>query len=167
MFLKVGFLDDGIVANLEEGELTPQIEEKIEGADLVISTGCVGYVTEKTFSQLLSPSDKGSLPWIASFVLRMFPYDSISQVFDQKGLLTEKLEEPTFIQRRFRDEEEKEHVIHQLETHGIDPSGKETKGNYIANLFLSRPESEIQRLPLQEMLKDQDFFNPHASILDS
>lgn len=164
--LDAGFLDNGIAANLEEEKITRQIENEIADADLIISTGCVGYITETTFSKLLSSFDEDSLPWVASFVLRMFPYNSIHRMFSEKGLLTEKLVEPTFVQRNFRDEGEKEHVIRQLRAQGIDPFGKEEEGSYIANLFLSRPEPEIRCLPLEEMLKGRISHAPNAYILE-
>ena len=42
--------------------------------DIIVSTGCVGYVTATTFQRAAKASRRGRVPWVASFVLRMFPY---------------------------------------------------------------------------------------------
>jgi hypothetical protein len=40
----------------------------------VTSTGCVGYVTEKSFESLLLSMTQGRSPWTSNFVLQMFPW---------------------------------------------------------------------------------------------
>src|SRR5690606_23924203 len=44
-----GLLDAGVVADLESQPPSPAAAEQIAPADLIISTGCVGYVTDTTF----------------------------------------------------------------------------------------------------------------------
>ena len=46
--------------------------------------------------------------------------------------MTEKLERITFFQRRFAAAEEQEEVIGQLRERGIDPTGKESEGQLLA-----------------------------------
>ena len=163
--MEAGYLDQGIVSNLEQDELTSREAEIINNADMIISTGCVGYITKKTFSSLLKPFKTNSLPWVASFVLRMFPYDSIIHELDGKGLLTEKLLEHEFVQRDFESDEEKSHVIERLDTIGIDPAGKEAEGKYYADFFLSRLEEEIQENPLSDILRGKVAFEPQVILL--
>lgn len=163
--LEAGYLDQGIVANLEQGELTSREAEIIQNADMIISTGCVGYVTENTFTSLLKPFKTNPLPWVASFVLRMFPYNSIIHELDGKGLLTEKLLEHEFIQRDFETDEEKSHVMERLDAIDIDPAGKEAEGKYYADFFLSRPEEEIEGNPLSNILSGNVAYEPQVMLL--
>ena len=44
---KVGLLDEGLAEDLETGPLSARGKEELAPVDLVTSTGCVGYVTEK------------------------------------------------------------------------------------------------------------------------
>jgi SAM-dependent methyltransferase len=148
----VGLIDEGLAADLESSPLTEPARAMIAKADMIVSTGAVGYVTEKTFSKLLSAFEPGHEPWVASFVLRAFDYKSLSLCLAERGLLTERFEGATFVQRRFRDLAEYENTIRILDGAGIDPAGKETEGLLHAELFVSRPEQEIKNVPLNEIV---------------
>jgi len=147
---KTGLLDEGIAVNLETKPLSAQAKEGLAPVDLVISTGCVGYVTEKSFECLLPAVSQGQSPWIANFVLRMFPFDTIEETLNDWGYVTEKLEGQTFVQRNFASTEEQEQVIDQLYTHGIDPTGKETEGHLLAEFYLSRPANDVAKAPIEQ-----------------
>ena len=150
-----GLLDAGVVADLESQLPSPEAAEQLAPADLVISTGCVGYVTDTTFERILSETaDQPPLPWVASFVLRMFSYEPIAAALADRGLVTEKLDGATFLQRRFESADEKEHVLRQLEALGVDPAGKEENGFYHAEFFLSRPAKEVAARPLPSILPE-------------
>ena len=142
----VGLLDGAVAADLESGTPTPELARMIRDVDLVISTGCVGYVGERTFRQILAACERP--PWVASFVLRMYPYDAIASALAERGLGTEKLEGATFVQRRFHSAEECGGVLEALERQGISIDGKEAEGLLHAELFLSRPEEDIASVPL-------------------
>ena len=146
----VGLLDQGIVANLENDEISASSAKIIRHADVIMSTGCIGYVTEKTFSKVLDATEKA--PWIISFVLRMFPFDSLAATFAQRGLVTERLTGVTFIQRRFRDAEEFENTLVALATAGVDSTGLESEGLFHADLVLSRPEADARAAPLDDIV---------------
>lgn len=147
-----GILDRGLAIDLESRDPTPKEAEVIAGVDLVVSTGCVGYVTGKTFRRLAKVARSGRVPWVASFVLRMFPYDDITTTLAEQGLQTELYEGATFVQRRFANREELEATIRAVEARGLDSSGRETEGLYHASLFVSRPPADIERLPLQKLV---------------
>jgi hypothetical protein len=115
-----------------------------------MSTGCIGYVTEKTFGKLLDATEK--TPWIISFVLRMFPFDELAKTFAQRGLVTERLAGVTFIQRRFRDAEEFENSLATLAKLGVDSTGLESEGLFHADLILSRPEADARAMPLDDIV---------------
>jgi SAM-dependent methyltransferase len=147
----VGAIDFGIARNLETEPLAHNEARVLTDVDLIFSTGCVGYVTEKTFGQLMK-SATGETPWVASFVLRMFDYEPISAALDKYGLVTEKLEGVTFVQRRFRDAEEVSATLDALARRGIDPAGKESEGLLHAELYVSRPQQAIDATPLAKLL---------------
>lgn len=147
-----GALDQGIAVDLEHAQPPDNAVDDLAAVDLVMSTGCVGYVTGRTFEQLAVCAENGTRPWIASFVLRMFPYDEIADALASQGLVTEKLDGATFIQRRFRDDEELQGVLDTLERLGIDPTGKEADGCYHAEFYLSRPKAVARAMPLDTLL---------------
>lgn len=145
-----GLLHDGIVADLENNIITPAQAKIVDKTDIILSTGCVGYVSEKTYSQLLDAMPQ--TPWVVSFVLRMFPYDRFEKVMGSYGLVTEKLTSATFVQRRFRDEDEFESTLQTLTQRGVDPTGFESEGLWHAELYLSRPAEDVRAMPLDEIV---------------
>lgn len=145
-----GLLDQGVVADLENNALTKDDARIVRPADVIMSTGCIGYVTEKTFGKLLDATEK--TPWVISFVLRMFPFDELAKTFAQRGLVTERLAGVTFIQRRFRDAEEFENSLATLAKLGVDSTGLESEGLFHADLILSRPEADERAMPLDDIV---------------
>lgn len=147
-----GILDHGLAIDLESRDPTPAEAELLAGVDIIVSTGCVGYVTSKTFRRLAKVARKGRAPWAANFVLRMFPFDDIAATLAEQGLVTERYEGATFVQRRFANREEMEASIRAVEARGLDSQDHETEGFYHSSLFVSRPPEEIKRRPLQELV---------------
>ncbi|HRO00515.1 class I SAM-dependent methyltransferase [Nitrobacter sp.] len=147
---RVGLLEQGIVADLESQPLSAEDARIIKPVDVILSTGCIGYVTEKTFGKLLDATERK--PWIISFVLRMFPYDALEKTFAERGLVTEKLGGVTFIQRRFRDAEEFENSLATLAAAQIDSTGLESEGLFHADLILSRPEADARIASLEDIV---------------
>lgn len=146
----VGLHDAGVAADLEISDLTPEDAAVISPANVILSTGSVGYVTDKTYRKLLGAMPKD--PWVISFVLRMFPYDGFIAAFKERGMVTEKLMGATFVQRRFRDEEEFEGSLSALAARGIATEGFESEGLFQAELFLSRPEADAKAAPLNDIV---------------
>ncbi len=149
---KCGLLDRGLAIDLENRDLTADEAADLADVDIIVSTGCVGYVTSKTFERVLKASRRGRTPWVASFVLRMFPFDEIEKTLNGYGLVTELYEGATFVQRRFANREEMEATIRKVEARGLDSEGRETEGLYHADLFISRPAEEIERCPIQKLV---------------
>ena len=147
-----GLLDSGHAVNLETESLPDTAAEELAAIDLVISTGCVGYVTEKSFERLLPAVTQGQSPWIGNFVLRMFPFDAIEETLKDWGYVTEKLEGRTFLQRRFASDEERDLMLKQLQLCGVNPTGKEEEGQLLAEFYLSRPAEEAEKIPIERLL---------------
>lgn len=148
--VSVGLLDAGVIANLEQDAPRPEDRQILRRADVVLSTGCVGYVTERTFGAILDSIERP--PWVVSFVLRMFPYEAIAATLAERGLVTEKLAGATFVQRRFRDIKEFNNCLSTLEKLGIDTNGLEAEGRFQAELFVSRPREDAAAAPLGKLV---------------
>lgn len=138
--LEAGFLDDAVHADLERHDPTPAQRAQLTGTDLVISTGCLGYVTERTLLRVVRAQD-GRLPWMAHFVLRMFPFDPVERALAGYGYRTVRTEE-VFRQRRFASPAEQRLVLDTMSSAGVDARGLEAEGWLYAQLYLSRPSTD-------------------------
>ena len=138
-----GLLDDAVCADLENATATEGQRRMFARADIVVSTGCLGYVTERTIRQVAEASG-GRLPWMAHFVLRMFPYDPVAESLAGLGYETVQVE-GLFKQRRFASEQEQAQVLGTLSAAGVDPQGLEEDGWMYAQLFLSLPHGTRER----------------------
>lgn len=148
---KVGLLDEGFALDLET-ELLPRLaKEELAAVDLVVSTGCIGYVTEKTLERLLPAITQGRRPWIANFVLRMFPFEAIEEALNDWDYVTEKLEGQVFVQRRCASAGEQEQVLEQLRDRGVDQTGMEAEGYLFAEFYLSRPMKDAAEAPIEQL----------------
>ncbi len=136
--LEAGFLDDAVHADLERNEPTSAQRARFAGTDLVISTGCLGYVTERTLLRVLG-SAGARKPWMAHFVLRMFPFDGVERALAGLGYRTVRVDE-VFKQRRFASPEEQALVLESMSAAGVDAQGLEAEGWLYAQLYLSRPQ---------------------------
>lgn len=150
----VGLIKDAVNTNLEAGRPMEAERAMLRDADVIISTGCVGYISHRTFAQVLQCQTDRTRPppVVAVFVLRMYSYDAIADELARYGLITEKLEGVTFIQRRFHSQQEFEATIQRLNVLGISPAGKESDGLLHAELFISRTEEAIRRTPINELV---------------
>ncbi len=149
---EVGLLNESLAVNLETERLPEAAAEELATVDLMTSTGCVGYVTEKSFNRLLPAVMPGRPAWLANFVLRMFPFDAIEDTLNDRGYMTEKLEGKTFVQRQFASAAEQQRVVEQLHENGIDPTGKEMDGHLLAEFYLSRPANEVAEVPIERLI---------------
>nr|WP_082857847.1 class I SAM-dependent methyltransferase [Amycolatopsis regifaucium] len=150
--LKAGFIDDAIHADLESEEPTEEQRALLAEVDIVISTGCIGYVTEKTLVRIA----RESRPWMAHFVLRMFSYEPVAAsladlAYDTAGT------DGVFQQRKFASEEERTQILDNLSVAGVDPYGLESGGRLYARLYVSRPDgaaadlaATLNALPLRD-----------------
>ena len=142
-----GLLSSGIIKDLEEQKLSADDVRLVQDADLVMSTGCIGYITEKSVKEILEATEK-QRPWMAHSVLRMFSFEPYEEMLRERGYVTQQLD-GTLLQRRFANDEERANVMENLKELGIDPAGKESEGWYHANFYLSRPADEAGKpLPI-------------------
>ena len=129
-----GFLDETIHADFEANDPDQHQQALLDDVDLVISTGCVGYVTEKTLIRVA----RGARPWMAHFVLRMFSYEPVAASLADLGYETVSIP-GVFRQRRFASADEQAQILDTLSAAGVDPQGLEAEGWLYAQLYVSQP----------------------------
>ena len=139
--IDAGYLDEAILADLEANALSAVDSQKLVGTDLMISTGCVGYVGAATIRRLLEGTGDAR-PWSAHFVLRMFSFDDIAEVFSERGYETIPLP-GLFKQRKFVSNEERNEVTDTLNEQGFDTSGLEETGYFFAQMHLTIPDEDM------------------------
>jgi SAM-dependent methyltransferase len=132
-----GFVDSAVHADLEQRGPTAIQREQLAGTDLVISTGCLGYVGERTISRLVRASGDRP-PWMAHFVLRMYPFEPVAECLVELGYDITRVK-GAFKQRRFASSDEQALVLDTLSDVGVNPRSMEADGWLYAQLFVCRP----------------------------
>lgn len=150
--LSADFIDSAVCANLEMRDVTEEEREQFAGTDLVISTGCIGYVGERTISQIIS-AQGDRMPWMAHFVLRMFSFEPVAESLADSGYETVHINR-VFKQRRFASPEEQALVFDTMSAAGVDPQGLETDGWLYAQLYVSRPRGATRRAVFDDLAPD-------------
>ncbi len=148
--LETGLLDAAVTTNLERDPPSEEDRAALAGADLVISTGCFGYVTHRTLERILDATGEAR-PWMAHFVLRMFGFEEATRMLAARGYVVEKAP-GLFRQRRFVSDTERERVLKNLAARQIDPAGAEENGWYFAELHVARPREDAERMALERLL---------------
>jgi len=120
--------------------------------DIVIATGCIGYIGYKAFLNLLkviknrqSNSIKSEKEYIAPIfafsVLRMFSMKDIEEVFETYGYSIVKSDIKPIRQRNFSDSKEKAQTISILHDMGINTEKYEDDGNFYADFYIAKPKN--------------------------
>jgi hypothetical protein len=141
--MRAGLLDGGIARDFENPESTPNAEERswLRSCNLLISTGAIGYLTDRTMAHVVRhagkdhPSEFGPLAVLT--ILRMFDATPIRDVFEKHGFRFEKVPEVMLPQRRFTDESERTSVLKILHDKRIGTREWEEQGKQFAELFIA------------------------------
>lgn len=150
--VRTGLLAAGWAEDLEEVDPSPELVAGIAGTGMVVSTGGVGYVGPRTFERLVRSLDGPRDLWLVVFVLRVFDYAAVAAVLSEFGLVTERVEGTTFLQRRCADRDEQRAATHDVTRRGLDPTGREAAGWYHADCYVTRPAAAAAATPLSELL---------------
>lgn len=134
----IGLIDAAVTSDLEQDELSERDVALLSGADLIISTGCVGYVTERTFDRLYRIVAQ-SKPPVACFVMHPFPYGRIGEALDAYGLQTREIERWRQRQRRFSTPGERRSIVSSMKQSEMDSRLERTTGYVYASFHLSLP----------------------------
>jgi hypothetical protein len=159
--VEAGLLDGGIARNFEDDGAKPSTKEArwFRSCNLMICTGAIGYVTERTLGEVLHhlgkdyPAEFG--PFAVVTVLRMFDETPIANCFDRNGLRFQRVPGTRLPQRRFTDGEERQRVLSLLHDRGIDTSAWEDQGRHYADLFIATPP-EQHAILLDRMMRIRD-----------
>jgi hypothetical protein len=136
----------GICVNLETDGLP--IKE-LPSLDMIIATGCIGYIGFKAFSNLFELIKKQQTkhsqsdiekPIFAFSVLRIFDMEKIQQTFDYYGYSLVRTDLDPIRQRRFSDSDERHQTISLLNSKGIDVKGFEDDGYFYAHFYVASPK---------------------------
>ena len=117
---------------------------------MLISTGAIGYITQRTLNVVLQhlgkdhPGDFGPLAVVT--ILRMFDSSPIETVFAQHGLTFAPLSGVRLPQRSFAGMNERREVLSILHDRGIDTREWEQGGKQYADLFIAAPPEQFSRL---------------------
>ncbi len=135
-------IDQGIALNLEEEKsaLTAGEAHLVQGCDVLLSTGAIGYVTDKTLNPILDEfgnNARGALgPVAVMSVLELFDPAPIAEAFTEHGYRFGQL--PVRMpQRRFVDVDEREGVIETLRQRGVHADALESEHQMFASLCIA------------------------------
>lgn len=151
-----GLADDTLCIDLNTSEVPSEKKELFQKADLVVATGCIGYIKDVGFARILSqiePPRQGShpLPLFAFSVLRIFDLEPFRKVFAAKGYELIRVSPEPVPQRSFFDLREQNESLKHLEARGIQTGPYEEKtGQFFADLYVAVPEwyaAEVEKLP--------------------
>ncbi len=140
-----GFIESGLAVNLELEE-TVQSGELPDDVDIIVSTGCIGYITEITLGKL-AEYYKQERPWIASFVLQIFNFEPIGDALRRYNYTSVYLDQRKFRQRKFKNQDEKTSVTRILSKRAETSSEKERfllDEFMCADFYLSQPSGEAK-----------------------
>jgi len=150
----------GICINLETESLP--IKE-LPSFDMIIATGCIGYIGYKAFSNLFELIKKQQTkysqteidkPIFAFSVLRIFDMEKIQQTFDDFGYSLVKTDLGPIRQRQFFDSDEKSQTVSLLHEKGIDPKDFEDDGHFYAHFYIASPKKlENQLISMSKKMK--------------
>lgn len=140
---KVGLCENSFCLNLEKESGSIEFQQTIGDIDFIISTGCVGYISSKSFARIFDSikHSKAPLPVFAFTVLRMFPMDYIERVFKENNFVLKKTSLGPLKQRRFNDETEMNDTLDLLKNRNIDTKDLEETGYYFADFYVGGPKN--------------------------
>lgn len=159
--VEAGLLDGGIARSFEEPGADPTPEEVtwFRSCNLLICTGAIGYITERTLDIVLkhlgrdNPGEVG--PFAAVTILRMFDERPVAESFERHGFTFQHVPETRLPQRRFTDVHEREGVLAAVRARGLDPTGWEDQGKHFADLYVAAPPEQADLL-LDRMIRTRD-----------
>jgi len=144
---EMNLCERGINVDLEAEKLN--FLESLPRMDIVIATGCVGYIGYKAFLNLLKviknrqsnsieSETKYNAPIFAFSVLRMFDMKDIKEVFEMYNYSIVKSDIKPIRQRSFSDPKEKERTVSLLHDMKIDTKKYEDDDNFYADFYIAK-----------------------------
>ena len=140
----------GMNVDLEAEKLN--LLESLPKMDVVIATGCIGYIGYKAILNLLKviknrqsnsieSETECIAPIFAFSVLRIFDMVDIKEVFEMHGYSIVKSDIKPIRQRNFSDSKEKTQTISLLHDMGMDTEKYEDDGNFYADFYIAKSKN--------------------------
>lgn len=157
-----GLCEKGICINLETDN--SKLAKELPDVDLIIATGCIGYIGYKAFSNLFeviknqkaysSISEPQNITPIFAFsVLRMFDMEEIKKTFDYYGYSLINSDIEPIPQRQFSDDGEHHQTLSLLDSKGIDTKKYEDDGHFYADFYVASPKKlEPQLITMSKIM---------------
>ena len=147
---EMNLCERGMNVDLEAEKLN--LLESLPKMDLVIATGCIGYIGYKAFSNLLkviknrqSNSIESEIKYIAPIfafsVLRIFDMEDIEEVFKAYDYTIVKRDIKPIRQRNFSDPKEKAQTVSLLHDMEINTKRYEDDGNFYADFYIAKSKN--------------------------
>ena len=158
---KAGLCQGSFCVNLEKEPVPRGLRQVMHDIDLIISTGCVGYIGWKSFAKIFEMigRERDPLPVFAFTILRIFPPDGIKRIFRENNFDLIKTRVGPLKQRKFYDEREKEETAKLLRSREINTKNLEDTGYYYADLYVGGPNN-IRSTWLSWVQNLEDVFVP-------
>lgn len=145
----VGLADAIVPANLEGGDPSPEQIALLRDVHLIVVTGGLSYIGERTFSRVLRAARRD--PWALYFPLRHSDSEPIDETFESAGYAVETAKR-AIAHRRFRSVEERQ-AIHARVIAQATPGEPPPSQKYLEALVkLARPEEELFCPPFDEIV---------------
>jgi len=147
---EMNLCERGINVDLEAEKLN--LLESLPKMDVVIATGCIGYIGYKAFSNLLkviknrqSNSIESEIEYVAPIfafsVLRIFDMGDIEEVFRIYDYTVVKSDIKPIRQRNFSNPKEKIQAVSLLHDMEINTKRYEDDGNFYADFYIAKPQN--------------------------
>lgn len=152
--LDAGILQHGIIADLEAnpGALTDSDRAWLGHANLLVSTGAIGYVTDRSLDVLLGAmADQASRAIVLFTVLRAFETRPIEQVLARHGMQARVVPDLLLPQRKFSNATEQRDIIDVLAANDLG-TDLEQGGRHFARLLVATDAEHLPDL-LREMAR--------------
>jgi hypothetical protein len=147
---EMNLCEKAINVDLETEKL--DLPESVSNVDLIIATGCIGYIGYKAFSNIFegiknsqSNSTESEIehtaPIFAFTVLRMFDMGDIQEIFKRYDYSLVKIDQEPISQRNFSTPEEKMKTCSLLHGMGIDTKKYEDNGKFYSDYYIAKPKN--------------------------
>ena len=144
----VGLADAVIAANLEERDASATEAALMAKADLVVVTGGLSYIGERTFRRVLGVARRQ--PWALYFPLRHTDTEAIDVTFEGAGYTVETARR-TIAHRRFRSAEERRTLSAHIRAQRAPGDPGPSPTHLEALIKLARPPNDLLMPPSDEI----------------
>lgn len=145
----VGLADATVAINLEECVPAAAEAALLGSADLIVVTGGLSYIGERTFRRVLEVSRRR--PWAIYFPLRHTDTEAVDEAFEDAGHVVETAKRP-IAHRLFASAEERHRVRANVLARTAAGEAPPSQTHLEALAKLARPQDELFLPPFDEII---------------